>query len=269
MPGRSASFRSLTLAKQLGAWSYLQGGEHSRYILRFAKEYRVGHIVVGGRVRNPSGRELARTGCRRRLDEGSRGFTSSSSTRSKTSSSRAGGQRSRRKPWRRLLQARVQERYLLSDGYRQAHPDLTRPVSKAESCARSRHGGERRRIVDVDYLFDDIMKREEEARPSSTKGSPFACAGRWLEVAGRLHRLTREGVTDVATEAHRNRFSDSLASSRPDTQVNSWPKPAGRHKTACFSRGSGRSARPRNAGRHRNWRGPKNPGNRNAMNRKL
>jgi two-component system, OmpR family, sensor histidine kinase KdpD len=68
---------TLTLAKQLGAMVFTFKGEDvARTILQFAKEYRVGHIIMGSPERLPFWKRLlGRQTITERLEQGSHGIT--------------------------------------------------------------------------------------------------------------------------------------------------------------------------------------------------
>jgi len=196
---------SLTLAKQLGAMVFTYKGEGIvDTILRFAKEYRVGHIVVGRSRPKPFWKRLGKNkAVVDDLMKEARGFTIIVLDTFEELTFPRGQREPKEAATPSVAVPGVQERYLLSR-WLSARRILiwTRPVSKDEvlrSLAATAENEEG--IADVHNLFDDIMKREEEGSTFFNEGVAFP----HVRVAGLRSPvvsigLTREGVTDVATD---------------------------------------------------------------------
>jgi two-component system, OmpR family, sensor histidine kinase KdpD len=198
---------SLTLAKQLGAMVFTYKGEGIvDTILRFAKEYRVGHIVLGRSRPKPFWKKLGKNeAVVDDLMKRARGFTIIVlDTFEDLKFPAAWGQREPVEALEASVDGPVlQERYLLSRWLLAKRILIwTRPVSKAEvlrSLAATVESDVR--IMAVDDLFNDIMKREEQGSTFFNEGVAFP----HVRVDGLRSPvvaigLTREGVTDVATE---------------------------------------------------------------------
>ena len=196
---------SLTLAKQLGAMVFTYKGEGIvDTILRFAKEYRVGHIVVGRSRPKPFWKKLGKNkAVVDDLMKEARGFTIIVLDTFEELTFSRGQREPKEAATPSVAEPGVQERYLLSR-WLSARRILiwTRPVSKDEvlrSLAATAENEEG--IADVHNLFDDIMKREEDGSTFFNEGVAFP----HVRVAGLRSPvvsigLTREGVTDVATD---------------------------------------------------------------------
>jgi two-component system sensor histidine kinase KdpD len=198
---------SLTLAKQLGAMVFTYKGEGIvDTILRFAKEYRVGHIVVGRSRPKPFWKKFRKNeAVVDELMKEARGFTiivldtfedlKFPGARVQTEPTEA--------PAPSIAGPGIQERYLLSRWLSArrilvwTHPVTKEEVLRSLAAAMANGAGN----ADVDKLFSEIMKREEQGSTFFNEGVAFP----HVRVDGLRSPvvsigLTREGVTDVATE---------------------------------------------------------------------
>ena len=198
---------SLTLAKQLGAMVFTFKGEDIvETILRFAKEYRVGHIVVGRSRPRPFWKKLRKNeAVVDDLMKKARGFTiivldtfedlTFPMVNRQTEPTEAGVPS--------VPRPGIRERDLLSR-WLSARRILiwNRPVTKDEvlrslaAAAEDEPG-----ITDAGALFKEIMNREDQGSTFFNEGVAFP----HVRVDGLrspvvLIGLTREGVTDVATD---------------------------------------------------------------------
>ncbi len=198
---------SLTLAKQLGAMVFTYKGEDIvETILRFAREYRVGHMVVGRSRPKPFWKKLGKNAA---VVDGllktARGITiivldtfedlAFPAVQGRTEPPEAGGASA--------AGPGIREPYLLSRWLSAKRILIwTRPVAKDEvlrslaAAAQDAAG-----ITDIDRLVSGIMDRESQGSTFFNEGVAFP----HVRVEGLRSPvvavgLTREGVSDVATE---------------------------------------------------------------------
>lgn len=200
---------TLTLAKQLGAMVFTyQGDDIAETILRFAAEYRVGHIVVGKTGPKPLWKRLGRNrSVVERLIKNARGITVTVlDTREELPAVAAVQEIPEEGP--------VEEPVGGSAGPAAARPALSRwlaprrvviweaaadkeTVLRVLASAVGREAG----AGDPEKLFEGIMARESQGSTFFNEGVAFP----HVRVAGLdepvlVLGLTRKGVSDVATE---------------------------------------------------------------------
>jgi two-component system, OmpR family, sensor histidine kinase KdpD len=198
---------SLTLAKQLGAMVFTYKGEGIvDTLLRFAREYRVGHIVVGRSRPKPFWKKFGKNkAVVDDLMKEARGFTVIVLDTLEDLTFPAVGGRSEPTENGPTITAgpRIQERYLLSRWLSAKRILIwTRPVAKDDvlrSLAAAAEGAAA--ITDIDRLFSGIMDREKQGSTFFNEGVAFP----HVRVEGLrspvvVVGLTREGVSDVVTE---------------------------------------------------------------------
>lgn len=221
---------TLTLAKQLGAVVFTYKGEDIvDTILRFAKEYRVGHIVVGRSLQKPFWKRIGKNkAIVANLVKAARGVTivvidpceeepvlarplvevpegmSPAATTTKTEAPPL-----EQPTFGQSLSAR---RIVIWE-----HPVLKEEVLRALAAVVGKDSG----IEDREALFSDIMKREEQGSTFFNEGVAFPHV-RFEGLAAPVVALglTREGVTDVSTEKPIEIvFLIISPAQAPDTQV--------------------------------------------------
>jgi two-component system sensor histidine kinase KdpD len=221
---------TLTLAKQLGAMVFTYKGEDvSDTILRFAREYRVGHIVVGSPSPKPFWKRFGRNeNIVKNLIRSARGVTvivldtrkdepavikSLSEAPAETEPAclipESGSSPSAQPTLSRSLSAR---RIIIWDVPVQKEALLrTLAASVGRECG----------ITDTEALVRDIMKREEQGSTFFNEGVAFP----HVRVDGLMMPiivlgLTRQGVSDVSTERPiETVFLILSPAEAPDTQV--------------------------------------------------
>ncbi len=201
---------ALTLAKQLGAMVFTYKGEDvADTILRFAAEYRVGHIVVGKAHPRPFWKRLGRN--KKVVDDlirGARGLTvivldtgeplpesvrpQSEIPEEETSAAAAAG-----------TVPPQTDRPLLSRQLSPQHIIIWESTAEKEEVLRTLAAavGNEAGAPDAATLFGAIMKREAQSSTFFNEGVAFP----HVRVAGLAAPvvaigLTREGVIDVATD---------------------------------------------------------------------
>jgi len=221
---------TLTLAKQLGAVVFTYKGEDIvDTILRFAKDYRVGHIVVGRSHPKPFWKRIAKNkAIVANLVKTARGVTiividpceeepirirplvevpegmPPAATISKTEAPPLG-----QPTFSRSLSARS---IVIWD-----RPVPKEDVLRTLAAAAGKDNG----IEDLEELFSDIMKREEQGSTFFNEGVAFP----HVRVRGLTNPLvaiglTRQGVSDVSTEKPIEIVFLILSPAQtPDTQV--------------------------------------------------
>jgi len=221
---------TLTLAKQLGAMVFTYKGEDvADTVLRFAREYRVGHIVIGSPGPRPFWKRLGNNkNVVRDLIRNSRGVTIIvlDTTEEKPSAAKplvevpditvsvaktpeAAAQSSDSPGLTSLLSSR---RIVIWD-----HPVQKENVLRTLVETAGRDSG----IGDPEALFKGIMKREEQGSTFLNEGVAFP----HVRVDGLTSPvvalgLTKEGVSDVSTEKPVEHVFLILSPARdPDVQV--------------------------------------------------
>ena len=216
---------TLTLAKQLGAMVFTYKGEDiADTILRFAKEYRAGHIVIGSPGRVPAWkRALGKSNVVERLVEKAGGMTIVVlDTRTYENPIQV---RESEPPREFALEAPVT---------RQVHqPTLSSLLSSERILIWDR--GVAKEVVlralvdstrandigDPDVIFINLLRREQESSTFFNEGVAFPHA-RLAELASPVVALgiAKQGVSDVFTE-HPVRLIFLILSpkEKPDTQV--------------------------------------------------
>jgi two-component system sensor histidine kinase KdpD len=201
---------TLTLAKQLGAVVFTYKGENiADTILRFAREYRVGHIVVGQARPKPIWKKFGKnkTVVEDLLRE-ARGVTLTVLDTMTEARPTAGVQpesipENSEGPVPPQDKAAAEPRWGLSSCLSARRIVLwDQPASKEEVLrALARSVGRESGIVDEDGLYADIIKREKQGSTFFNEGAAFphvrVCG---LTVPLVSLGLTRGGVGDVATE---------------------------------------------------------------------
>jgi two-component system sensor histidine kinase KdpD len=210
---------SLTLAKQLGGMVFTYKGEDIvGTILRFAREYRVGHIVVGKSGPKPRWKKLGRNkAVIEHLIRDSHGFNvivvdTDREALSTAKDKPAEDERTGALPGTALeaaLQAKenipAEDRLTLGRCLSPRRVLLwSGPVTKEEALralALATLGGANYGIDDEFALFDDILKREEQGSTFFNEGVAFP----HVRVPGLKTPLvavglTQAGVSDVATD---------------------------------------------------------------------
>ena len=204
---------SLTLAKQLGAMVFTYKGEDIvDTILRFAREYRVGHIVVGKSGPKPRWKKLGRNkAVIEHLVRDSGGFniivvdtareapaaskiepTEDEPAEAAPDAARQAEEKTPPEDRLRLGRCLSPRRVLLWPG----------PVTKEEALrALALAAGQDNGVDDEYALFDDILKREEQGSTFFNEGVAFP----HVRVPGLKTPLvavglTQAGVSDVATD---------------------------------------------------------------------
>jgi len=195
---------TLTLAKQLGAIVFTYRGEDVvRTLLQFAKEYRVGHIVIGGpRPRSLWERLRGKTGIVDRLIHEAKGVTVTVLDTSQ----------GERPPIEPAMEGQRESTPRISDavGRRNLSQLLSseriviwnEPVRKEAVLGRLVEAiGQGDRDRDPAELLNAILKREEQGSTFFNEGAAFPHA----RVNGLANSvvslgLTRQGVSDEPTE---------------------------------------------------------------------
>jgi two-component system sensor histidine kinase KdpD len=197
---------TLTLAKQLGAMVFTYKGEDvADTILRFAAEYRVGHIVVGKTRKKPIwkriGRNKAIVGD---LIRNARGITVTvlDTCEDLPVSGQPQPEIEEEGP-AAGLEAWPADRYWLSRWLSAQRIMIWKTAVEKETVLRAlaSNVGSEAGIQDPEALFQSIMKREAEGSTFFNEGVAFP----HVRVEGLAApvvalALTREGVIDVATE---------------------------------------------------------------------
>ncbi len=201
---------TLTLAKQLGAMVFTYRGEDvADTILRFAKEYRVGHIVVGSPTAKPLWKRLGRNkNIIKSLIKSARGVTIIVLDT--------------RKEIPALIKPAVEIPEGMPEAAIAAETKFASPLQPTLSLALSARRiiiwdipvqqetvlrtlaaaiGKENGITDLEGLYADIIKREEQGSTFLNEGVAFPHV-RVTELQKPLIALglTRGGVSDVATE---------------------------------------------------------------------
>jgi two-component system, OmpR family, sensor histidine kinase KdpD len=194
---------SLTLAKQLGAIVFTYKGEDVvRTLLQFAKEYRVGHIVIGSpTARSIWDRVRGRTGVVERLIHEAKGVTVTVLD-------------TREEQQRRVESAAPQKTSEPTDSAVISRPRFSAllsperiviwnaPVSKAEVLKRLADAAEKSAGAgEAKTILDAILEREERGSTFFNEGSAFPHARiERLPVSIVSVGLTRSGISDEPTE---------------------------------------------------------------------
>ncbi len=221
---------TLTLAKQLGAMVFTYKGEDvADTLLRFAKEYRVGHIVIGRSTPKPFYKRFGKNkDIVRNLVENAEGVTVIVlDTREE-------------KPltWRPSLEVSEERAPTITPSQTAAQaPDRLRlsrlltprrvviwdqPVRKEivlRTLAEAIGKGDG--IEDVEALFKSIMKREEQGSTFFNEGVAFPhVRSDGLTTPVIAIGLTKQGVSDISTEKPIELVFLILSPARtPDTQI--------------------------------------------------
>ncbi len=221
---------TLTLAKQLGAMVFTYKGEDvADTLLRFAKEYRVGHIVIGRSTPKPFYKRFGKNkDIVRNLVENAEGVTvivldtreekpltgrpslEVSEERAPTiTPSQTAAQAADQLRLSRLLSPR---RVVIWD-----QPVRKEIVLRTLAEAIGKGDG----IEDVEALFKSIMKREEQGSTFFNEGVAFPhLRSDALTTSVVSIGLTRQGVSDVSTEKPIELVFLILSPARtPDTQL--------------------------------------------------
>ena len=220
----------LTLAKQLGAMVFTYKGEDiADTLLRFAKEYRVGHIVLGSPTLKPFWKGFGKNrNIVENLIKNARGITLivldtrkeeplatryplevSEERPSTIGSSQAAAQDPDRVRLSRLLSPR---RIVIWD-----QPVRKETVLRTLAETIGKHAG----IEDVEALLRAIMKREEQGSTFFNEGVAFPhLRSDRLTTSTVSIGLTKLGVSDVSTEKPIELVFLILSPARtPDSQV--------------------------------------------------
>jgi len=221
---------TLTLAKQLGAMVFTYKGEDIvDTILRFAKEYRVGHIVVGRSHPKPLWKRIGTNkAIVANLVKTARGVTiividpceeESIPVRPLVEVPEgmpppAASPKTEPPPLEQptFSQSLSAQRIVILE-----HPVQKEDVLRALVAAVGKGKG----IEDLEALFSDIMKREEQGSTFFNEGVAFPHV-RFEGLAAPIVALglTRKGVADVSTEKPiENIFLIISPAQAPDTQV--------------------------------------------------
>jgi two-component system sensor histidine kinase KdpD len=221
---------ALTLAKQLGAMVFTYKGEDiADTILRFAKEYRVGHIVVGKTARKPLWKRLGKNGnivknlmkhasgvtvivldTRRRepvapihLKESPEEMEPAATTPEPAAFA----------PMQPALSRLLSSNRIVIWDY----PVEKERVLRALAAAAGGDSG----ISDLDGLFGAIMKREAQGSTFINEGVAFPHVRvQGLAAPAVALGLTKRGVCDVSTERRIELVFLILSpAEKPDTQV--------------------------------------------------
>jgi two-component system sensor histidine kinase KdpD len=221
---------ALTLAKQLGAMVFTYKGEDiADTILRFAKEYRVGHIVVGRARPKPLWKRIGRNkAIVESLIKNARGATiivldtcedllvsvrpQSEIPEEESPAAPAAGrelQQASQPPLSRWISPR---HIVIWDA-----PVRKETVLRTLASVLREEGG----IKDQDALFDSIMKREAQGSTFFNEGVAFPHVRvEGLAVPIIALGLTRGGVSDVTTDKSIEIIFLILSPAEaPDTQV--------------------------------------------------
>ena len=217
---------ALTLAKQLGAMVFTYRGEDiADTILRFAAEYRVGHIVVGKTHQKPLWKRIGRNkAIVEDLIKNARGITvivldtcedlpvSEQPRPDIMEEGPAAG-----------TEALSADRYILSQWLSLQRIVIWDTAVDKETVLRTlaSNVGNEAGIQDLEAIFDSIMKREAQGSTFFNEGVAFP----HVRVEGLAApvialALTREGVIDVATDKPIEIVFLILSPAEtPDTQV--------------------------------------------------
>ena len=193
---------TLTLAKQLGAMVFTYKGEDVvDTLLRFAAEYRVGHIVVGRSIPKPFWQRLggSRTVVGDLLKKAQGVVVTVLDTRGEAVSVMRPpleGPREEKRPPQAAgpsLSRRLAARRIVI--WDEAVPKET--VLRTLASTFGKDDG----IVDGEALYSDILKREEQGSTFFNEGVAFPHVRvRGLAAPAIAMGLTRKGVPDVVTE---------------------------------------------------------------------
>jgi two-component system sensor histidine kinase KdpD len=221
---------TLTLAKQLGAVVFTYKGEDIvDTILRFAKEYRVGHIVVGRSHPKPFWKRIGKNkAIVANLVNAARGVTivvidpcEEKSRLVKPLVEVPEGMPPTATSPKTVTPPLEQPTFSQSLSAQRIviwkHPVLKEEVLRALVAVIAKERG----IEDREALFSDIMKREEQGSTFFNEGVAFPHV-RFEGLAAPIVALglTREGVTDVSTEKPIEIvFLIISPAQAPDTQV--------------------------------------------------
>jgi two-component system sensor histidine kinase KdpD len=215
---------TLTLAKQLGALVFtFKGQDVPDTILRFAKEYRVGHIVIGSPTPRPLWQKILGKGSAvERLIHEVRGITLVILDTSKEGTSPL-----KEEPFEvQKIEPRVPaaEGQLLLSGLLSPRRIVIwdQPVDKDKVLrtlveAAVADGG----IGNFESVFDAVLKREEQGSTFMNEGVAFPHARLdQLEASVVALGLTRWGIADVETEKPIELVFLILSPAKnPDTQI--------------------------------------------------
>jgi len=201
---------TLTLAKQLGAMVFTYKGEDvADTLLRFAKEYRVGHIVIGKSTPKPVWKRLWKNqNIVNDLIKNASGVTvivldtreeEPSATRYPTEISKE-TLRITTEPgaavfpptWLKLSQLLSLQRILIWD-----RPVLRELVLRTLTEALAKDSG----VGNLETLLSDVLDREEQGSTFFNEGVAFPHVRvKGLNTAVIALGLTRQGVSDVSTD---------------------------------------------------------------------
>ncbi len=205
---------SLTLAKQLGAMVFTYKGEDIvDTILRFAREYRVGHIVVGKSGPKPRWKKLGRNkavidhlvrdahGFNIVVVDTAREAPPTAKDQSAEEEERTGAPPAASLP--AMEKEPAEDRLTLGQCLSSSRILLwSGPVTKEEALrALALSAGRDNGIDDECALFDDIQKREEQGSTFFNEGVAFPHVRvPGLKAPIAAIGLPRAGVSDVATD---------------------------------------------------------------------
>ncbi|MCX5753225.1 MAG: PTS sugar transporter subunit IIA [Candidatus Krumholzibacteria bacterium] len=221
---------ALTLAKQLGAMVFTYKGEDiADTILRFAKEYRVGHIVVGRGNRKPPWKRLGKNGSIvGNLMKHAWGVTvivfdtRKGEPAATTRLAEIPDGMERAEPTSEPAAAAPAQPALSSLLSPNRIVIWDRPVEKEEALrALAAAAGGDSGIADLEGLYGDIMKREAQGSTFFNEGVAFPhvrlpALAAPLVVLG----LTKRGISDLETEKRIELVFLILSPAEtPDTQV--------------------------------------------------
>ncbi len=200
---------TLTLAKQLGALVFTYKGENvSDTILRFAKEYRVSHVVIGRPTPKPFWKRLGKNrDIIGNLIENARGITLivlDTHERQSLSGEPLLEGSGERAPTVTQSQTRAQptDRLMLSRLLSLQRVVIWGQPVRKETVLRSltKAIGENNGINDVEASFKAVMKREEQGSTFLNEGAAFPHARiEGLATSVVAIGLTKYGVSDVST----------------------------------------------------------------------